>query len=170
MSGSDKVLLSLAMNYNGNPNVQGETDNNFTISVNSDSSLNSPLSLDVGEPLLLRWFPQFQLINGSIVRNPNTAIGGVGPNTLQVGDFYGAFRSSVGEGGGISWVAPTGGNYTLIFNTISAGGTHPDSDGFAMFAVSPVPEPSTYALFGFGLGGLSLAITQQRRRQAALRV
>ena len=73
------------------------------------------------------------------------------------------------------WVLPAAGsNGTLIlFTTVTSqfAGPYPDAAGNADETVlaggTPMPEPSTYAMMGFGVLGLvGMTIRQRRARQS----
>lgn len=157
-TGADNlVVANFAMNYTFG---SGETDNRITFTLENTGASASATTFDVGDPLLLRWWP-------SITYNTAT---GAPSRTPTGGDTFGQFRSDTGENGGIAWFTPTDGSLLtfpsgLNFNTIAAGGTNAETAGFATNIVSPVPEPSTYALLGLGLGGLTFGAMQQRRRR-----
>jgi hypothetical protein len=102
--------------------------------------LNFSGNLNAGDPLALYWFPT--------LTSSATAPG--------IGTPYGMFTDS-------SFVMPSdGATITLSFLTTSVGGSLPDSLGIANLVT--IPEPSTYALIGFGL--LGLVFIARRKAQA----
>ena len=89
---------------------------------------------------------------------------------LTAGTAFGAYNpllyaSNAGNDapdGGDKWVVPSNsGTVQYLFITSDDGGTQPESEGEADFAV--VPEPSTYAVMGFAVLGLAGMKLRQRR-------
>jgi hypothetical protein len=143
VSGDNLVVSNFAMNYVIQP---GETDNVVIFNLENTTAA-TPATFDVGDALLLRWYPT--LNTSSTAAN------------LVAGTPYGQYRSVVGESGGVAWVTPADGTVLTLpnglnFNTIAASGTNPEAVGFASLIV--VPEPSTIGmvlvggLFFLGMG------------------
>ncbi len=106
-------------------------------------------NFNAGDLLLLRWFPT---ISGTTI-----------PAAPPAGSAYGQFRTDIVENfSNTTWVAPADGSTVdLNFLTTSGGGTEPNSTGRASLTVTAIPEPSTYALFGFASVGL-MAFARRR--------
>jgi len=142
-SGDDIVVGAFQMNYFGGT---GEINTTATFSYTTVGSASSS-TFDAGDLLAIRWFPnitfsQFQ--------------GGTKP---AAGDFYGTYSSVGTPDGGIAWTAPADGaslavTQGLNFYTTNSGGggSQTPSKGYASTQVAAVPEPSTFALLGLGVG------------------
>ena len=147
----DIVVAAFGLNNFNGPNTGTDSQSvNLTYSGNFGN----------GDLLQFYWYPTLTTASYTNGNGP----GGQTP--------YGQYRTdSLLGGSDIAWVAPAGGGNTfnLNFATTSIGGDVSDIFGRASF-VTPVPEPSTYALFGLGLGGLGYGLVQRRRQQAALAV
>jgi len=141
VGGSDAIITAWSFNTNNGPN---ETINSFVL---------SPGAATVGDKLALEWFPSITL--GQYLST--------GTANVTQGKLFGLYYPGIGTGsilgtptgsgtdGSSNWVVPADGlgSYDLVFNTVSAAGSEPNSEGFARFTV--VPEPSALALVGLGL-------------------
>lgn len=150
VGGDNIVVATFAMNYVFQP---GETDNKVTLTL-QNTGPSSATTFDQGDPLLLRWYPS--LTTASTVPG--------------LGTTYGQYRNAAGESGGIAWVTPADGSTNLTpaglnFNTLGAGGTNPETAGFATNIVVAVPEPST--VFLLGIGAIGVFAMLRRRATAA---
>lgn len=105
-------------------------------------------NLTTGDPLAVVWF---STLTGS-------------STTLAVGNSYGLFSSTSLSTDGDPWATPAdGATIDLVFKTLLAGGTHAESEAYAAYTVSAIPEPSTYAAI---VGSLILGVAFRRRRKA----
>ncbi len=146
VSGNDILVQSFAMN---DKFATGEAGGTISITLNTGTN-----PIVVGDALLLRWF------SGTV----STA------SSPTAGSTYGQYRSDTAESNetGLTWFVPNadGKIFTfptgLDFQTVTAGGSNLDIIGNALLPLAPAPEPSTYALIGCAIIGISLA-TRRRK-------
>jgi hypothetical protein len=125
-SADDIVLANFAVNNAvGNPG---------TFSTVVEFSLGN--GVDVGDQLLLRWFPGLTIVD-SAPSSPNQTFGQFRVDIVQ--DFS-----------DINWTVPADASLVFLnFFTQMNGGVNPESAGVANMVVA-VPEPSTGMLLAFG--------------------
>ena len=104
-------------------------------------------NLTTGDQLILRWFPTLTTLSSS----------------PGAGTIFGQYRTDATlDGSEGAWVLPADGTpYSLVFQTISAGGSVANSAGAASL-VTAVPEPSSYGLLG--AAALAGVVVRRRRR------
>ncbi|MGI9089372.1 MAG: PEP-CTERM sorting domain-containing protein [Chthoniobacterales bacterium] len=138
-SADDVVIASFASN-----DILGPGSVQQPITFNLSGNLNA------GDQLLLRWFPNLTLADV--------------PTGPAAGNTFGQFRTDlVIDFSDIAWFVPADNTtFSLNFLTAAQGGSNPESAGVANMMVVAVPEPSTYALLAFGLGGLVYAGRRKR--------
>lgn len=126
------------------PNFTGSAMGSFT-SIPLESGAYS--TLNSGDPLAVVWF---STLTGS-------------STTLVGGASYGVFSSTSATVDGAPWTVPAEGALANInFRTILGGGTHAETEAYASYTVSAIPEPSTYAAIA---GALMLGVAVVRRRK-----
>jgi len=108
-------------------------------------------NLNTGDPIAVVWFSD--LTSASTV--------------LPSGEIYGLY-SSITPNNGYPWLVPAAtSTIELTFLTGDAGGTYPETDGYAtMTDLSSVPEPATYSLIAgvaACLAGLARVIYSRKR-------
>ncbi len=151
VSGNDVVLSATAFPTSaGGFNTSGGTDETINLFTNLSTA-------NQGDLVALRWFPQISYAQWQLGATPTA------------GQVFGTYNPlAVGNGsnnpdGGDPWAVPASGTINLnMFTTDSdGGGTQMPSTGYANFAVSAVPEPSSLTLIVFGF--LSIAGIGLRR-------
>jgi hypothetical protein len=142
VTGNDILVESFAMNYTNGGGTAPRAGEDAIFSAGGSNALQG------GEELQLRWFPGLTMASTS----------------PGVGATFGAYRSDNPETGndsnGIPWTVPYFGETLTTpdgygFNTMLAGGSNPESAGYASFTVTAVPEPSAYALAAWILVGVA---------------
>ncbi len=136
-SGDDTILFQGALD-------SGLGDGMFLRSVN----LTLAGGLTAGDPVQLYWYPTLS--------ESSTSPGH--------GTSFGSYRDATGSlDGSDPWILPSDGmSMNLNFLTASAGGSNPDSIGWAS-QVTPMPEPQSLLLAG--LGGALLLFVGRLRKQ-----
>jgi hypothetical protein len=137
VSGDDVILGAWNLSSSGTPGMLTE----ITAPVVYSGGISA------GDPLRLFWFPTLTISS----------------LTPGYGTQYGSYTDAVGIDGSAAWVMPsdTGAQIDLYFLTQSQSGSNPDTAGRAS-NVTPVPEPTTYVLVGFGLLGAWLMRRRSR--------
>lgn len=154
VSGNDIVVGAASLNSIGGSAGTG---------VDSQNAFNVTLSLQTGDYLAIRWFPD--LTYSQYLASPTIA-----PTT--VGETFGTYYPSINPAngsnlapdGGDAWTVPSNGSQiSLAFYTQLNGGTQPETYGQANFPITAVPEPSSIALLGAAAVG-ALVCARFRRR------
>jgi hypothetical protein len=154
VAGGDVNLGAFAFNTNGGTSgTGGATRNMVTISTSLYMNVNA------GAYVELCWFPAITLTQYNA---------GVTPTN---GMMFGAYNpkednssQSLAPDGGDPWELPgDGGTVTLTFLTTDDSGTQPVAEGYASLMV--VPEPSAWALIGWGIGGLGILRLRSKSSQ-----
>ena len=108
-----------------------------------------------GDPLAIVWFPT--IVNAS-------------SSLLSAGTPYGFYTDPIGKDTSRPWITPADPSSAvglLFYTTNSSGnlgnppGTNPAITGRPSQSVLPVPEPTTFGLFGLGIAGL---MARRRRK------
>ena len=122
-----------------------------------------------GDNVEILWFPSIKYTTYAADEAGNTT-----GSLLTTGTMYGAYNplfyatngTNDAPDGGDNWVLPANGaGAQYIFATTDdVGGSQLATEGLASDLITPLPEPSTYAMLG--LGALGLAGMKLRQRYA----
>lgn len=135
---SDEYLLFSGSFNSSSIGISGATQQPVTIDLNT-----TPVG---NYAILVRWYPSLTTSNSA-------------PGSTTYGQF--------GYPEDSTWFIPSGGGTVgYSFLTTSAGGSYPDSMGQASNTITPVPEPSSYALI---IGFCTVLIAMRHRRSSVLR-